>query len=94
MVTISRGWALYFGLSAAVVADDVAKLPAAEAMTGRIEGRIKLPELPIVKTENEALKALAADSPQVRLHSVSLLVPNRARPPGRGSARRGRPVRV
>ena len=68
--------ALFFGLGAAVLADDVAKLPAAETKTGRIEGRIKLPELPKVKTENEALKAITAESPQVRLHSVSLLVPN------------------
>jgi hypothetical protein len=68
--------ALFFGLGAAVVADDVAKAPAAEAKTGRIEGQIKLPELPRVKIENEALKAIAAESPQVALHSVSLLVPN------------------
>ncbi len=68
--------ALFLGLGAAVAADDVAKSPTPETKTGRIEGLIKLPELPRVKTENEALKALAAESPQVALHSVSLLVPN------------------
>jgi hypothetical protein len=68
--------ALFLGLGVAVVADDVAKLPAAETKTGRIEGQIKLPQPPVVKTDDAALKALVAKITQVRLHSVSLLVPN------------------